>query len=483
MHYLILFVIAFALSMMGCEGKTGPAGPTGQQGAAGPQGVSGSTGPQGPAGPQGPEGPQGSDGPAGPQGDTGPAGPQGDTGPAGPQGDTGPAGPQGDTGPAGPQGDTGPAGPPGDTGPAGPQGDTGPAGPQGPPGEGIDTDQVINSGVLSDIHHIKLTQDGDAAMVAVFDAPDYGLRADPGNKLDLNMAVGEMTTLVAKAASQDGSVLVVDFDWESDSEAITVDGGTISAVEPTTDAKITLTAVGRGVEIELDVMVRDQIKRIEIAMPHAYVLPVGGTVTLSATAYNATRGGDEIESAEIMFVSSDTGVVSVDGNTITAEGVGAAEVKAMGGGVDSKDKVKVTVTGTGTLLYSMRYTNIEADARTRTLTKADPDAVNEQGDAAPIDRAVAPEGNIVFRVQVFDIEADGSLSLTSDTPNVTVRSQQSDVVAIPDGQGSFAVANGIATIAIQTGDTWIMDHGTAYLVVSLDGAEDIALPGIMIEAP
>ena len=462
MHYLILFVIAFALSMMGCEGKTGPAGPTGQQGVAGPQGpqgVAGSTGPQGPAGPQGPEGPQG---------DTGPAGPQGDTGPAGPQGDTGPAGPQGDTGPAGPQGDTGPAGP---------------AGPQGPQGEGIDESQVIDSGVLSAIHHIKLTQDGSAKMVAVFDAPDFGLRADPGNNLDLTMAVGETTTIEAKAASQDGSVLAVSFDWESDSQAVTVDGGTITAMEPTADAKITLTAVGRGVEIELDVMVRDLIKRIEIAMPHAYVLPVGGSVTLSATAYNATKDGDEIEGAEIMFVSSDIRVVSVDGNTITAEGVGSAEVKAMGGGVDSKDRVKVTVTGTGTLLYAMRYTNIEAAARTRTLTKADPDAVNDEGDAAPIAREVSPDANIMFRVQIFDIGADGSLSLTSDTPSVTVRSQQPDVVAIPTGQESFEVTGGIATISIQTGDTWILDHGTAYLVVSLDGAEDIALPGIMIDAP
>jgi len=34
MHYLIVIVIAFALSMMGCEGKTGPAGPSGAQGAA-----------------------------------------------------------------------------------------------------------------------------------------------------------------------------------------------------------------------------------------------------------------------------------------------------------------------------------------------------------------------------------------------------------------------------------------------------------------
>ena len=444
MHYLIMFVIAFALSMMGCEGKTGPAGPTGQQGVAGPQGVAGATGSQGPAGPQGPEGPQG---------------PQGDTGPAGPEG---PAGPQGDTGPAGPEG---------------------PAGPQGPQGEGIDAGQVIDSGVLSVIHHIKLTQDGNAKMVAVFDAPDFALRADPGNNLDLTMAVGETTTIVAKAASQDGAVLAVSFDWESDSQAISVDGGTITAVEPTTDAKITLTAVGRGVEIELDVKVLDLIKRIEIAMPHTYVLPVDGSVTLSATAYNATKGGDEIEGAQIMFLSSDTNVVSVDGNTITAEDVGTAEVVATGGGVDSKDKIKITVTGTGTLLYAMRYTNIEAAARTRELTKADPDAVDDEGNAAPITREVDPDTNIVFRVQVFDIEADGSLSLTSDTPNVTVRSQQPEVVAFPTGENSFAVANGIATITIQTGDTWILEHGTAYLVVSLDGAEDIALPGIMIDAP
>lgn len=445
MHYLIVIVIAFALSMMGCEGKTGPAGPSGQQGAAGPQGVAGSTGPQGPVGPQGPAGPQGPEGAQGPKGD------QGDTGPAGP------AGPAGSAGPAGPQG---------------------PEGPEGPPGEGIDAGEVISSGVLSAIHHIKLTQDGSSSKVAVFDAPNYDVREDPGNKLDLVMSVGDMTTLVAKAASQDGAALAVSFAWESSSEAVTVDGGAITAVEPTSDsdAKITLTAVGRGVEIELDVMVIDEIKRIEIDMPHAYVLPLDGSVTLSATAYNATKDGDAIEGAEIMFVSSDSDVVSVDGNTITAEGVGTAEVraKAMSGSVMSKDKVKVTVTGTGTLVYAMRYTSIDDAARTRALTKADADA------EPAVEREVDPEASIVFQVRVFDIAADGSLSVTASTPDVTVRSQQPDVVAIPNGEETFTVASGTATITIQTGDTWILDHGTAYLVVSLAGAEDIALPGIMI---
>ena len=44
MHYLIIAVLTFGLSLMGCEGKTGPAGPTGPAGSAGPAGP---TGPQG----------------------------------------------------------------------------------------------------------------------------------------------------------------------------------------------------------------------------------------------------------------------------------------------------------------------------------------------------------------------------------------------------------------------------------------------------
>lgn len=435
MNYIIVFVITLALSMMGCEGKTGPAGPAGEQGSDGLQG------------------------PKGEKGD------KGDPGPAGAQGPEGPQGPKGEKGEKGDKGDTGAVGP---------------AGPQGPAGESIDPDQFLNSGVLSAIHHIKLTQDGKSRMVAVFDAPDYTLRADPGNRLDLIMAVGEVTTIVAKAASQDGTALAVEFDWESNSEAVTVDGGTITAVEPTTGAKIAVTVSGRGVEIEFVVMVLDLIKRIEIAAPHAYILPVGGSVELMTTAYNASRGGDVIEGAEVMLVSSDSDVVSVDGHTITAESEGTAEIKAMGDGIASRDKVKVTVTGTGTLRYAMRYTAIDADARTRKLTIAVEDDPNTDEDES-VERAVDPDESIVFTVQIYDIKADGSLELTAANVTPMVRSQQQDVVAIP-GNPAGESDNGVSTITIETGETWLVGHGTAYLVVSLEGAEDMALPGIMIKA-
>ena len=230
MHYRIVMMIAFALSVMGCEGKTGPAGPPGPQGAPGPPGPPGVTGPPGPQGAPGPPGPQGPRGPKGDRGDPGSPGPQGPSGPPGPQGPSGPPGPQG------------------------------PKGPQGPLGQGVDRDQLIDSGALIAIHHIKLIQDGDEGMAAVFDAPDYDLRVDENgnevNSLDLTMAVGGMTTIVAKAVAQNGTVLrTVGFDWESDSDAVMVDEGLIEAVMPTTGARIVVAVVGRGVEIRLTVRV------------------------------------------------------------------------------------------------------------------------------------------------------------------------------------------------------------------------------------
>ena len=148
MHYLIVVLIAFALSIYGCEGKTGPAGPTGAAGVAGPSG------------------------PAGPQGSTGPAGPAGPAGPQGEKGDTGEAGPAGETGPAGPQGEKGD---------------------QGDPGAGADPgsiqdiiDGVVAGGALSDIHHIKITRSSNDKSYYYL-APNFDQGGDKedgtGNKL------------------------------------------------------------------------------------------------------------------------------------------------------------------------------------------------------------------------------------------------------------------------------------------------------------
>ncbi len=98
---ITLLASLFALSLGGCKGDKGAAGPQGPQGIQGEVGPQGAPGSQGLPGEQGPKGDTGATGPQGPKGETGATGPQG------PQGDTGPQGPQGNTGQQGPQGSAG----------------------------------------------------------------------------------------------------------------------------------------------------------------------------------------------------------------------------------------------------------------------------------------------------------------------------------------------------------------------------------------
>ena len=348
--------------------------------------------------------------------------------------------------------------------------------------------------MLSDIHHIKLIQDGNDEMIAVFDAPGYDLRADPGNKLNLIMAVGDMTTIAAKAASQNGAVLPVSFDWASDSDAVTVDGGMIDAVGSTTGAKITITAVGRGVEIELTVVVLDVIKRIEFASGQAtsYVLPIGGSIDLmTPVAYNNEEDGEVIDGAEALidWVSSAPDIVSVDGSTITAEATGKAEITAQGQGVTSKAKIKITVAGsTGVIRYVMNPYPSNPIDRTRILTLAvadDPATtdVDESVARSVVGPGALTDQNIVFQIQVLEVGPDGKTSNNDDTLTATVRSQNPDVIAIPENATPATISNALGTITIGTDDTWIVGHGTAYLVVSIPGAEDLPLAPIMINEP
>ena len=196
MHYLIIAVLAFGLSLMGCEGKTGPAGPTGPAGSAGPAGPAGPQGSTGPAGPAGADGADGADGAQGPAGPAGPAGADGAQGPAGPAGADGADGADGAQGPAGPAGPPGPAGIP----------DTG----------GIDPIQ------LAQAHHIALV---------VGDADKVNASANPPKA---TMRVGEELMISAVAGAQSGKALpgipVTLAITKNDDEAITLEDGVITAV-------------------------------------------------------------------------------------------------------------------------------------------------------------------------------------------------------------------------------------------------------------
>ena len=347
MYYHIIAVLTFGLSLMGCEGKTGPAGPTGAAGVAGPAGPAG---PQGSTGPAGPAGPAGADGAQGPQGEAGPAGPAGPEGPAGPQGE------KGDTGEAGP---AGPMGPPGEDGEDGAPGSVDPGAIAGA------VEGVINSGVLAPIHHIAIgnvDDEGEKVNKTAYYAPDFATDMETDD-LAYTLEAGDVVQLFAVAASADGEMISsVGFAFSDDGEGmVTVSQtGMITAVEPGSGT-ITVSAVGRGIELEVKVTVLSAVKLVTVALDdfQSATIPIGFTTDLVATAYNVAEDqtdDDIIMGATFTWMSDAEDVATVDGGTVTGVSAGTANIKASSGGVTSK-AFKVTVTSAGRTTHSLTARN------------------------------------------------------------------------------------------------------------------------------
>lgn len=280
MQYLIIAVLAFGLSLMGCEGKTGPAGPTGAAGVAGPAG---------PAGPQGSTGPQGPAGPAGADGQDGSPGPQGEKGDQGPQGPQGPQGEKGDPGEQGPQG---PAGIP----------------------PGLDIDDL-----LVQINDIVFKVDGDKEA-----GPLY---------IDLN----ESIDLVAVAHTPNGNAIDgVVFTWSSSDPVIaSVDNGTVTGERVGT---ATITATARGVDAEIVVNVLDVVKSITIAPTGTlYRTPGGDDIEFTAMGHTKEKGeGEDVDISGVVEWHSNDGSVEInDEGVASPKSAGTAKITASYGSVIS----------------------------------------------------------------------------------------------------------------------------------------------------
>ena len=324
MHYLIIAVLAFGLSLMGCEGKTGPAGPTGSAGVAGPAGPAG---PQGSTGPAGPAGAAGADGAQGPQGETGPAGPAGADGAQGPQGETGPAGPAGADGAQGPQGETGPAGP------------EGPRGPAGDPGAGS-----------AGVHHIALAfgEDPDDD-----DYMSYGIGDDAAMKI---LRKEEVLEVHAVARSQNGTVIEdVMFAWEVGTDADTVDDdpsddtmSNMISAEVTGKTTVTVTAKDHHVAAEL---------KIEVTAK------VGGVTLMAKGAEDAFEAADSYFPGDVVAAMlqaiPDVGYRAGSDVKWSVEG-GAAKVEPLKEDNPNKRYAKITAKSAGTATVTAMYEGKEA---------------------------------------------------------------------------------------------------------------------------
>ena len=466
MHYLIIAVLAFALSVLGCEGKTGPAGPTGPSGAAGPAGPAGPQGSTGPAGPAGPQGPAGADGADGAQGPAGPAGPKGDKGD------------------------------------------------QGDPGDASTIDPSDLGNLLADVHHIALIQDGDAKDGSlVFNGPDFN-EGTPGKNWDVALDLGESTEIVAKAATQTKDpILGVQFSWASkDDDVASVDNGMIEGLRAG-ESEITVTAEGRGIAVKFTVTVHSEVKSVVMTSPaDGFFLSNGESVGLEATARDAAQDDKKngIEGVDVpvdlTFMSSDDSVVSIDGAKATAEGVGTAKITAHYGDIASK-AIAINVTPGGDVTHKITYTRISTDDRAFHIAKShDYDgsagniAVYGPDDPRPTDILLSG-GNggsdVTYTVQIRLIDSEGNANVdntaTADNLTFTVQGVSIHVNGIAD-----TVTGGIATITVYNDDgnggyvsgtedlraatttNAVVKAGVSRIILSYPGAEDVALPAITV---
>ena len=471
MHYLIIAVLAFALSMLGCEGKTGPAGPTGAAGAAGPQGVAG------PAGPVGPAGPAGADGAPGEPGE---------------------------------QGDKGDPGEPGAPGEKGDKGDKGDPGEPGAPGESGVPDGVDLDNILATIHHLTITRDSNSKTYYYL-APNFNQGGDKkdgtGNKLSpLNLIAGTEDMLTVKAASQSGDKIDgVMFGWSSNSdEVVSVDGdGMIEAGLPG-NAKLTLTVEGRGIEISINAMVSGAIDHVLVAGPgnqkttkdagYSLIIPETSTVSLKATAHESD--GDGIPGASFAWNSSNPAVASVDGGTVTANGVGSASITATAGGKTSKP-VSVTVTAIGEFQYRLRVVRKSDHTLNIARLNSDKDHAdyNKPG-ALPADFVVPTSGEgtamvtYTIRVEARNNEGNWILATLTDDLTISLSSNNPDVIhfdfearvadtnVTPNITAVDAVTDEATASSSDADPTYQFDHrhvgteyGTTSITATADGAE------------
>ena len=421
MHYLIIAVLAFALSMLGCEGKTGPAGPTGAAGTAGPQGVAG------PAGPVGPAGPAGADGTPGEKGEKGD---------------------------------------PGERGPEGPKGD------QGDPGAGADPgaiqdiiDGVVDGGVLADIHHILIFQDGEEKASRRVNAPGFDQALET-----IVLLVDATTSLVAKAGAQNEEKINVTFSWNvKDVAFASVDeDGTVTGLSNGT-TNVILSVDGRGIEVEIPITVYKGVDTVTLTPDGAGPLRVGDTRILTARALDESDAdkGVIIPGIEFVWESSDEDVATVKADkdnsamaTVTAKGAGSATITGTAAGTTKDAEYEVMV--------------FEVEGVERRLSADVPyEAVIDETGAVT-------GGGVTITATLEQKNTDGEWENAPDGVTVTF-AVVSGPVHIADGQAMPTTSSGQVTLALTaksdpTADpvvTGINGEGTAIIRISSAHASTI----------
>ena len=271
-----------------------------------------------------------------------------------------------------------------------------------------------------------------------------------------------VTTLVAKAGTQSGDPIPVDFTWESkDADIVSVDGGTITAHEKGMTT-ITASAVGRGIDVTVTVNVHDPVKSIVAMAEGATSLVIGGTVTVSATAYEGEEGaGDPITGIDVAWMSSDEDVATVDAEgVVTAKSAGTADITVEFGDVES-NKVTVTV-----------FDVVQpAEKRLRVDRTKVPIAVEINSDSTDV------TSNATLTVNL-DYSVDGGETWFGQNGDIMFEVASGPLTIVEDdattkGKSVATLTIGFHNSEMENPVTGVTGTGTAFIMISSDGADPI----------
>ena len=282
--------------------------------------------------------------------------------------------------------------------------------------------------------------------------------------------------------------IAAEFMWESGNEAFAEvdDTGMVTGIS-NGSTMLTLTVVGRGIEIDVPVTVYKSVGSIVVAPNQDATLRVGATLALSATAYDEDDADEGIKIPGIAFTweSSDEDVATVKANeddssmaTVTAVGAGEAEITAKAQG-ETSDAVNVTVFAVEGVKRRLSVTNlpitgtfVEAGVDS-TVSTADPPVIEVVADGAT---ALNPASiSIMALVQQYNATTDEWDNVADDGAMVKFVSHDTDVVTLDD---SIAVTGGagLATATLAADDSGtgqVVGRGNAVVAISTQYAPTI----------
>ncbi|MXY96356.1 MAG: hypothetical protein F4Z29_01075 [Gemmatimonadetes bacterium] len=328
-----------------------------------------------------------------------------------------------------------------------------------------------------------MIQDGqDAEDASRFNAPAY---ADDHS---FDILVDGTTMFVAKAATQSGTALDVDFDWESSDEAVATvmaDGAmaTITGIRKG-ESTITVSIAERGVGVEFAVNVHNAVKGILITGTDGAHVVGTSLDDYMAIAYDeankadGTNDGDEVPNQTFVW-SSSSAAATVTGDdddssmaTVKIAGAGSADITASIGKVTSN---KISVSG-----FSVEEPERRLVVDTTLLPVGgvydhDPDDNPATSDST----LVAGDGTLQIRVQLQQraVNADGEMvwNAAANDIAVTFKSLKTGILTLTDAQSSVDTASG--DFFAQTGV-----NGIASITLTVDNVEAVGAANVEIDS-